>query len=108
MTGYLLIASRDAFESRAVPDYFTLAADLAAAGTAVTVFLIENGVLGARRGAAGGALEALAGSGVEVLADDFSLRERGIALGALASGVAPAAIDIILDHLAAGRKALWH
>ncbi len=108
MAGYLLIASRDAFESRAVPDYFALAADLAAEGAAVTVFLVENGVLGARRSAAGKALEALTGSGVEVLADDFSLRERGIAIDALAGGVAPASIDIVLDHLAAGRKALWH
>jgi len=108
MAGYLLIASRDAFESRTVPDYFTMATDLAADGTAVTVFLVENGVLGARRGAVGDALSALTGAGVEVLADDFSLRERGIAVDALASGVAPASLDVVIDHLAAGRKALWH
>ena len=47
-------------------------------------------------------------AGVEVLADDFSLRERGIPLDRLPAGVAPAPIDTVIDRLLEGRKALWH
>jgi hypothetical protein len=43
---------------------------------------------------------------VKVLTDDFSLRERGISK--LAEGIVAAPIDVIVDHLAAGRKTLWH
>jgi len=52
------------------------------------------------------ALSALCQSGVTVLADDFSLRERGISK--LAEGVAASPIDVVVDHLAAGHKTLWH
>jgi predicted peroxiredoxin len=47
-------------------------------------------------------------AGVEVLADEFSLRERGIAAGKLAEGVRSAPLSIVIDQLAEGRKALWH
>jgi hypothetical protein len=43
---------------------------------------------------------------VTVLADDFSLQERGITK--LAEGVAAAPIEVVVDHLAAGHKTLWH
>jgi hypothetical protein len=63
-------------------------------------------VLPARPSAHSAALSALARSGVTVLADDFSLRERGIAQ--LVEGVAAAPIDVVVDDLAAGHKTLWH
>ena len=44
---------------------------------------------------------------VTVLADEFSLRERGIA-GGLTEGVASAPLDTVVDQLADGAKALWH
>ena len=44
---------------------------------------------------------------MEVLADDFALRERGIE-GKLTEGVTPAPLDTVVDQLAAGRKTLWH
>jgi len=43
---------------------------------------------------------------VKVLADDFSLKERGISK--LAEGIAASPIDVVVDHLAAGHKTLWH
>ena len=75
-------------------------------GNQVTLFLAQNGVLSARPSAQSATLSALARSGVTVLADDFSLQERGI--GKLAQGVAAAPIDVVVDHLAAGHKTLWH
>jgi hypothetical protein len=43
-----------------------------------------------------------------VLADDFSLRERGIAPAGLIGGVRAAPIDSIVERMAAGWNALWH
>ncbi len=108
MASYLLIASRDPFRCNDVPPYFELAGDLSDAGNAVTVMLVQNGVLPARKSAASAALTALAAGGVTVLADTFSLRERGIAADRLAEGVQPAELDVVIDHLEAGSKTLWH
>ena len=106
MAQYLLIESRDPFESNDVSYYYDLAKGLVEGGNQVTLFLAQNGVLSARPSAQSAALSALARSGVTVLADDFSLRERGIAK--LAEGVAAASIDVVVDHLAAGHRTLWH
>ncbi len=108
MSTYLLIESRDPFESADVPYYYDLASSLARKGHAVTLFLVQNGVLPARRGPRSDAVSTVARSGVEVLADDFSLRERGIADERLADGVRRAPLDRVLDLLGEGRKALWH
>ena len=106
MAQYLLIESRDPFESNDVGYYYELAKGLVEAGNQVTLFLTQNGVLSARPSTHSAALGALARSGVTVLADDFSLQERGIAK--LSEGVAAAPIDVVVDHLAAGHKTLWH
>jgi sulfur relay (sulfurtransferase) complex TusBCD TusD component (DsrE family) len=106
MAQYLLIESRDAFESNDVAYYYDLAKGLVESGNQVTLFLAQNGVLAARPSAQSAALGALAQSGVTVLADDFSLQERGIAK--LAEGVTAASIEVIVDHLAAGHRTLWH
>ena len=106
MAEYLLIESRDPFESNDVSYYYDLASGLVESGNQVTLFLAQNGVLSARPSAHSAALSALAQSGVTVLADDFSLQERGIAK--LAEGVTAAPIEVVVDHLAAGHKTLWH
>ena len=106
MAEYLLIESRDPFESNDVVYYYDLARGLVESGNQVTLFLAQNGVLSARPSAQSAALSALVRSGVTVLADDFSLQERGI--GKLAEGVTAAPIDVVVDHLAAGHKTLWH
>ncbi len=107
MAKYLLIESRDPFEVNDVLYYYDLAAALAKEGE-VTLFLVQNGVLPARRSAHSQRLTELAAAGIRVLADEFSLRERGIRAGGLAEGVTPAGLDAVIDQLAEGRKALWH
>jgi sulfur relay (sulfurtransferase) complex TusBCD TusD component (DsrE family) len=106
MAQYLLIESRDPFESNEVGYYYDLAKGLIGAGNEVTLFLVQNGVLAARPSTRSAALSGLAKAGVKVLADDFSLQERGIAK--LADGVTAQPIEIVVDHLAAGHKTLWH
>jgi hypothetical protein len=106
MAGYLLIESRDPFESNDVGYYYELARGLVEAGNQVTLFLIQNAVLATRPSAQTPQLKALIGSGIKVLADDFALKERGIAK--LLDGVQIAPIEIVVDHLEAGHKTLWH
>src|SRR5262245_13652502 len=108
MPGYLLIQSRDPFEGGS-ESFDELARSLAAAkGGPVTVFLVENGVLPARKSAASARLAELAKSGVEILVDEFALRERGISRDKLIPEVKPAAIDAAVDRMIEGRKTLWN
>ena len=87
MATYLLIESRDPFDSNDVSNFYELATGLSQEGNQVTLFLVQNGVLPARRSVHSAALTTLAQSGVQVLADDFSLRERGIDQARLAEGI---------------------
>jgi len=108
MANYLLIESRDPFESNDIGFVADLARRLQAEGNAVTLFLVQNGVLPARAGARDGGLAALSGTGISILADEFSLRERGIPAGRVAAGIKPAPLDVVIDHLAGGSKVIWH
>lgn len=109
MSQYLLIESRDSFEFGDVAYLYDLAGGLAKEGHAVTLFLVQNGVLPARPSAQSERLTRLARGGVEVLADDFSLKERGIPAGSLVDGVRAAPIERVVDLLADGpTRAVWH
>jgi sulfur relay (sulfurtransferase) complex TusBCD TusD component (DsrE family) len=108
MLKFLLIESRDPFESNDVSYYYELASNLVASGHTVTLYLVQNGVLAARRSAQSAKLSALDAAGVTVVADDFSLRERGIGAARLAPGVKEGSIDVVVDHLAEGARSLWH
>jgi predicted peroxiredoxin len=106
MAKYLMIESRDPLESTAVGEFADLARDLQAAGTDVTLYLVQNGVFAARKGFQGGRLPS---AGVAVLADDFSLRQRGIGPEEVVEGVRPSEIGALVDLLAEpGVRALWH
>ncbi len=106
MSEYLLIESRDPFESNDVGFYYELARGLRESGNLVTLLLVQNGVLAARPSAQAPGLIAIANAGVKILADDFALKERGITK--LRDGVQVAPIDVVVDHLEAGHKTLWH
>ncbi len=107
MATYLLIESRSPWESGEFQGFCELAQQLAASGNEVALYLVQNGVLAARRGARGGGLQELAGN-MRVLADDFSLRERGMVAESLVAGVAASSIESVVDLVAAGAKAVWH
>jgi sulfur relay (sulfurtransferase) complex TusBCD TusD component (DsrE family) len=108
MANYLLIESRDPFDSNDVSNYYQLARDLVREGNQVILFLVQNGVLPARRGARYPGLDETVRVGVKVLADEFSLRERGIPADRLVEGVTAADLEVVVDQLAAGTKTLWH
>ena len=108
MAKYVFIQSRDPFSSVEAAHDVELVSELARAGSEVTLFLVQNGVLPARRSARSEALSALARSGVRVLADDFSLRVRGITAARLAPGVEVGSVEAVLDAMCEGGKAVWH
>ncbi len=108
MSRYLLIESRDPFDSNDVATYCGLASDLARRGEEVVLFLVQNGVLMARSGAQSKLLRNAVQDGVVVLADEFSLRERGIATEGLAEGVVGSPLDRVVDEMAGDAKVMWH
>ena len=107
MESYLLFESQEPFESAQVSNHYQLAAALKAKGNQVAVFLVQNGVFAARHGLGFEGVPQLLAAGVDVLADEFSLRERGIGASRLSPGVNTASIDDALDQFAAGRKTIW-
>lgn len=108
MAKYLLIESRDPFASNDVPYFYELAEGLARRSNQVALFLIQNGVLPARHCEGSAALSRVAKAGVELLADEFSLHERGIPQERLIAEARPAPLDFVVDCMGEGRKTLWH
>jgi len=107
MTAYVLIESRDPFESRDTEFVEQTALAVKERGHAVTVFLVQNGVFAARKST--GRLRRLAEAGVILLADDFSLRERGITPGEVATEIQATGIDRLVEAITqANTKAIWH
>ena len=107
MSRYVFIESRDPFESRDTRFIEETAVEVKERGHEVTVFLVQNGVFAARASAR--RLGRLTDAGVSVLADDLSLRERGIKSEELAPGIREARIEALVDAIVQeNTKALWH
>ena len=109
MANYIFIETRDPFESHDTRFVEETAAALKNRRNNVTVFLTQNGVLACRRKADDPYVSALIKAGVELLADDFSLSERGIRSEELHEGIRPASIEALVDALVqTDTKAIWH
>ena len=107
MTRYIFIESRDPFESRDTQFLEDTAIAVKERGHDVTVFLVQNGVLAARASAR--RLGRLAEAGVTLLADDLSLRERGIKADELTPRIRESGIDVLVEALVQeNTKAMWH
>ncbi len=109
MAQYLFLESRDPFESKDTQFVVETATALRKAGNDVTVYLVQNGVLGARKAAKESQVSQLTVAGIKVLADDFSLRERGIQREECSPGIEESNIDTLVDLLVQeNTKAVWH
>ena len=108
MSNYLFISSRDPYESPDTNRFLELVENTRGRHHRTTLFLIQNGVLSTRKGAQFSSLyQKLTKSGVAVLSDSFSLRERAIAT--LADGVKVTTIEQVIDLMVEpGTKAIWH
>ncbi|MER3452811.1 MAG: sulfur reduction protein DsrE [Acidimicrobiia bacterium] len=109
MGKYLLVETRDPFDSADVTDAYDLARGLAEEANEVTVYLVQNGVLPLRKNsAAAGRIAELAAKST-IVADEFSLRERGITPDEIVEGVRAVPIDTLVDLVATdGCKVIWH
>lgn len=105
MAKYFLIESRSPCDATEVNNNYQLAADLAKAGNEVALFLVENGVLATRKSSLSNGLEDL--KQVKLLADDFSLRERGIEQSELEDDIESTSIGAIVDAMSEGQKMIW-
>jgi len=109
MANYIFIETRDPFDSRDTRFVEETAAALKNRRNNVTVFLTQNGVFACRRKADDPYLSGLIKAGVKLLADDFSLSERGIRSEELHEGVRPASIEALVEELVQpDTKAIWH
>jgi sulfur relay protein TusB/DsrH len=107
MSQYVFIESRDPFESRDTDFIEETALAVKDRGHDVTVFLVQNGVLAARKSVQ--RLNRLVDADVTLLADELSLTERGIKPDELATGVQPVAIDELVERIVKEKtKAIWH
>ena len=109
MPNYIFIESRDPFDSPDTSFLADTATSLKRRGNDVTVFLVQNAVLATRKQARKSQLPRLIESGIAVLADDFSLRERGIQSDECQSAIKTASIDQLVDLIVQeNTKAVWH
>jgi sulfur relay (sulfurtransferase) complex TusBCD TusD component (DsrE family) len=109
VSNYVFIESRDPLDSPETIFVTETAVALRKKGHSVTVFLVQNGVLGARKLAGKSQVPAIVESGVTVLADDFSMQERGISIEECSPGLQAGTIDRLIDLLVQDNtKAVWH
>src|SRR5215475_11612688 len=105
MSSYIFIESQDPFESRDTKFLEDTAIGLKKRGHNVAVFLVQNGVMASR----GEHLARLTAAEVTLLADDFSLHERGIQPAEILPGVQSVAIAVLVEALVQEQtKAIWH
>ena len=102
MANYPLIEPRDPFEFRDTGFCADLTRRLADTDVRVTIFLVQNGVLPARAGALVPEFSEFAQTRVEVLAEDFSVREREIPFAQPV--VKASALGIVIDRVAEDAK----
>lgn len=110
MSTYVLVESRDPFESRDVSHYYVLATSLAAKGETVKLFFVQNGVLALRNTIPSNPLAEVIAADIEILADEFSLKERGITETDTLMGVQATEIGTLVDLALADTdtKVIWH
>ncbi|HWK53423.1 MAG TPA: DsrE family protein [Hyphomicrobiales bacterium] len=108
MSDYLFIQSQDPFTETRSAQQYALATQLRDAGHGVRLLLVQNGVTAARKGARCPHFDQALQSGLEVIADDFSLQQREIANGEIKEPVSVGGIALAIDALLAGHKVIWN
>ncbi len=108
MSNYLFIQSQDPYTEVRTAQQFELATQLHTAGHTVRLVLVQNGVVPARQEAQCAAFDRLLQSGVEIIADDFSLAQREIAADRLKQPISLGSMDVVIDALLAGHKVIWN
>jgi predicted peroxiredoxin len=106
MRSYLLIESRSGLESPDVGAFFHLAAYLLDAGHQVTIFLVQNAVVGLGQD---DRLAATIAKGAQTWVDGYSLEARGLDATRLVQGVkVGGARQLVQMLMTPGVVPVWH
>ena len=108
MSDYLFIQSQEPFTETRTQHQFELIEQLHDAGHQVSVLLVQNGVVPARRGARSDLFDRLLNSGVSMHADVFSLRQRELDDADLKERIGTCDLQVVIDAMLAGHKVIWH
>lgn len=109
MRHYVILESRDPFESRDTDFVKTTVQALKKDGADVTVFLLQNGAFASRKNARTNYLPQLAEAGAKLLVDQFSLEERSIKKDEIHTFLGISSMDELVDLLLQPEtKAIWH
>jgi hypothetical protein len=108
VSSYVVVETRDPSEFAEVTTTYELCRSLAGRGSPVTVYLAQNGVFPVRKTSAAAPHLAALTAVARVWADDFSLRERGIADDELGPDIGRASIDSLVDLITEDdAKVIW-
>ena len=107
MRKYLLIESRDPFEGDEIREIHELADRLSQAGNRVILLLVGEGVRAARAGEHTFWFAKMRRGGVEIVADEPSLRAQGVGLARLSHWVRPVEPEGATRWVSQGFEALW-
>ncbi len=109
MEQYLLIESRDHFESNAVNYFYDLSMDLKKQKNDVKLFFLQNAVFSLRKNLPNSEkISNIISLDIPIFVDKFSLNERGIFQENLRYGVVISSLEIIIEYMLNHAKVIWH
>ena len=108
MTHYLILESRDPYDSADWANMQEIVVELKKNGNDVTLFLLQNGVLPIRKGTSFEKhFDNLKSLEIKIFADFFALQERGIK--EIAKSVEKSNLDRLIQLcLRPNTKTIWH
>ncbi|MCB5186644.1 DsrE family protein [Methylobacillus caricis] len=107
MQDYFFIQSQEQFTDVRTRSQYDLALSLAKSGKAVSILLVQNAVLSARKKVDSPNVDALLSHAVKIYADSLSLQQREISPQQLNTSIKPAQLDIVISAMLNGDKVIW-
>lgn len=107
MTSFFFIESRDPFTDQRVLTQFELIAQIANAGHSVTLMFVQNGVTSSLKSAIVKHYNLLNHNNISLLADAFSLQQRGITTDELRTEISVTDMSPPIKALLDGQKVIW-
>ncbi len=108
MDSYLLIETRDHFESLGVQQTYQMAVNLKDKNNEVKLFILHNAVFSFRKNIEiYEPIQNLLKKDIPIFIDEFSVRERGITQKNLRDEIVISSLDTIIEHLIHKCKVIW-
>lgn len=107
MKDYLFIQSQDQFHDARTRAQYEMAIALAETQQNVSILLVQNAVLAARKGVKNTMFDTLGAYKVKLYADELSLRQREILPNDIHAGISPTNIKLVIDAMLNGDKVVW-